>query len=184
MRESFEYEGTATGEYKCGLYATYCGREYEAVYLGLGRFILYSDVADDNFTFPAQDGRYLLQTDLRDSDLTRACEIRMIGIMKNSYENVMIREILEEGIVVSTYNPRLAFELNLRPVKELGFTGLIERDLLIGMYEERDYLWNPSLGICTAFCQAMNASCETTWFADKDRMTQFFVVENPQTEME
>ena len=94
MRESFEYEGTATGEYKSGLYVTYCGREYQADYLGLGRFVLYSDVVDDNFTFPTQDGRYLLQTDLRDSDLSRASEIRMIGIMRNSYENVMIREIL------------------------------------------------------------------------------------------
>lgn len=131
MRESFEYEGTATGEYKNGLYVTYCGREYEAVYLGLGRFILYSDVADENFTFPTQDGRYLLQTDLRDSDLTRASEIRMIG-----------------------------------------------------MYEERDYLWNPSLGIYATFCQALNTNCETTWFAEKDRMTQVYVVENPKKEIE
>lgn len=184
MRESFEYEGTATGEYKSGLYVTYCGREYEAVYLGLGRFILYSDVADENFTFPTQDGRYLLQTDLRDSSLTRASEIRMIGIMKENYENVMIREILEEGIVISTYNPRLSFELNLKPVKELGFTGLIERELLIGMYEERDYLWNPTLGIYATFCQALNTNCDTTWFAEKDRMTQVFVVENPNKEIE
>mgnify|MGYP000666334728 CR=1 FL=1 len=42
MRESFEYEGTTTGEYRCGLYATYAGKDYEAVYLGYGRFILYS----------------------------------------------------------------------------------------------------------------------------------------------
>lgn len=34
MRESFEYEGTTTGEYRCGLYATYAGKDYEAVYLG------------------------------------------------------------------------------------------------------------------------------------------------------
>lgn len=184
MRESFEYEGTATGEYKSGLYVTYCGREYEAVYLGLGRFILYSDVADENFTFPTQDGKYLLQTDLRDSDLTRACEIRMIGIMKDNYESVMIREILEEGIVVSTYNPRLAFELNLKPVKELGFTGLVERELLTGMYEERDYLWNPALGIYSTFCQALNVSCENIWFAEKDRMSQVYIVESSNNEIE
>lgn len=184
MRESFEYEGTATGEYKSGLYVTYCGREYPAAYLGLGRFILYSDYADENFTFPTQDGRYLLQTDLRDSSLTRASEIRMIGIMKESYENVMIREILEEGIVVSTYNPRLAFELSLKPIKELGFTGLIDRNLLVGMYEERDYLWNPTLGIYATFCQALHTNCETTWFAEKDRLTQVFVVENPTKEIE
>lgn len=179
MWESFEYEGTATGEYKSGLYVTYCEREYPAVYLGVGRFILYSDIPDENFTFPTQDGRYLLQTDLRDSSLTRASEIRMIGIMRESYENVMIREIFEEGVMVSTYNPRLAFELSLKPVKELGFTGLIDRDLLLGMYEERDYLWNPSLGIYATFCQAMNANCERTWFADKDRFTQVYVIENP-----
>lgn len=184
MREHFHYEGTATGEYKSGLYVTYCGREYPADYLGLGRFILYSDVADDNFSFPTQNGKYLLQTDLRDSNLSRASEIRMIGILKDNFENVMIREILEEGIVISTYNPRLAFELNLKPVKELGFTGLIERELLIGMYEERDYLWNPSLGIYATFCQALNADCETTWFVEKDRMTQVFIVENPKKEIE
>lgn len=184
MRESFEYEGTATGEYKSGLYVTYGGREYPAVYLGLGRFVLYSDVADENFTFPAQDGTYLLQTDLRDSSLTRASEIRMIGIMKENYENVMIREILEEGIIISTYNPRLAFELNLKPIKELGFTGMVDRELLIGIYEERDYLWNPALGIYAAFCQAMNTDCETAWFAEKDRMAQVFVVENPKNQIE
>ena len=44
MRESFEYEGTTTGEYRCGLYATYAGKDYEAVYLGYGRFILYSTI--------------------------------------------------------------------------------------------------------------------------------------------
>ncbi|MCI7790327.1 MAG: hypothetical protein MR531_06065 [Lachnospiraceae bacterium] len=184
MRESFEHEGTATGEYKSGLYVTYCGREYPAVYLGVGRFILYSDVADENFTFPAQDGRYLLQTDLRDTSLTRASEIRMVGIMKEGYENVMIRDILEEGVVISTYNPRLAFELNLKPVKELGFTGLVDRSLLIGMYEERDYLWNPTLGIYATFCQAVNADCENTWFADKDRIMQVCVIENPGNERE
>ena len=65
MRESFEYEGTTTGEYRCGLYATYAGKDYEAVYLGYGRFILYSTIADENFTFPTDDGRYLLQTESR-----------------------------------------------------------------------------------------------------------------------
>lgn len=180
MRESFEYEGTKTGEYKSGLYVTYCGREYPAVYLGVGRFVLYSDYADENFSFPTQDGKYLLQTDLRDTSLTGASEIRMIGIMKDNYENLMIREILEEGVIVSTYNPRLAFELHLKPVKELGFTGLINRNLLIGMYEERDYLWNPELGIYATFCQALNTKSENTWLAKKDRLTQIYVVENPQ----
>ena len=81
MKESFEFEGTSTGEYREGLYATYCGREYPAVYLGIGRFILYSDTPDENFTFPTDDGRYLLQVDLRDENLTLASEIRMIGIV-------------------------------------------------------------------------------------------------------
>ena len=52
------------------------------------------------------------------------------------------------------------------------------------MYEERDYLWNPSLGIYATFCQALNADCETTWFVEKDRMTQVFIVENPKKEIE
>ena len=145
MRESFEYEGTTTGEYRCGLYATYAGKDYEAIYLGYGRFILYSTIADENFTFPTDDGRYLLQTDMRDPLLTRASEIRMVGIVKDCFENVMIRNIFEEGVVISTYNPRLAFQLGLEPVKELGFTGLVDRKLLTGIYEEKDYLWNPSV---------------------------------------
>ena len=156
MRESFEYEGTTTGEYRCGLYATYAGKDYEAVYLGYGRFILYSTIADENFTFPTDDGRYLLQTDMRDPLLTRASEIRMVGIVKDCFENVMIRNIFEEGVVISTYNPRLAFQLGLEPVKELGFTGLVDRKLLTGIYEEKDYLWNPTLGIYTTLCQATN----------------------------
>ena len=68
MKERFDFEGTSTGEYREGLYVMYCGKEYPAMYLGVGRFVLYSDIADENFTFPTQDGRYLLQTDLRDED--------------------------------------------------------------------------------------------------------------------
>lgn len=177
MREQFEYKGTATGEYKEGLYAIYDGKEYPAEYLGVGRLILYSDSANEHFTFPLSDGRYLLQTDLRDELLTRAHEVRMIGIVKENYENVMIREIYEEGVVISTYNPRLAFELQLKPVKELGFTGLVDADILQGIYEERDYLWNPNIGIYATFCQSVSADCEQIWFAEKDRMTQVFMYE-------
>lgn len=175
MNEHFEYEGTSTGEYRNGLYVTYCEQDYPAVYLGAGRFILYSDTADERFTFPAGDGRYLLQTDVRDASLTRACEVRMVGMIKDRYESVTIREILEEGVIISTTNPRLAFELHLTAVKSLGFTGLIDRALLIGIYEERDYLWNPSLGIYASFCQAANADCNTTWFAEHDRIMQIYV---------
>lgn len=113
MKERFEFEGTSTGEYREGLYVMYDGKEYPAMYLGVGRFVLYSDTADENFTFPTQDGRYLLHTDLRDENLTRACSIRMVGIMNHCYESVMIRNILKEGVIVSTYNPRLGFELGL-----------------------------------------------------------------------
>lgn len=176
MREQFEYEGTATGEYKSGLYVTYAGQDYPAVYLGVGRYIIYSDYANEHFTFPTGDGRYLLQTDVRDELLTRANEIRMIGIVKDNYENVMIRDIFEEGVVISTYNPRLAFELGLKPIKELGFTGMVDRSLLLGIFEERDYLWSPKLGVYSTFCQAVNAESENVWIADKDRFTQLCVV--------
>ena len=176
MRERFENEGTSTGEYKCGLYVTYGGKEYDAVYLGVGRFVIYSDYADENFSFPSDDGRFILQTDLRDSLLTRAAEIRMIGVVKDCYESVMIRDILEEGIIISTYNPRLTFQLGLEPVKELGFTGVVDRDVLVGMYEERDYLWNPNLGIYSTFCQANNKKGECSWFVEPDRLTQLYMI--------
>lgn len=184
MREQFEFEGTITGEYKEGLYAMYDGIDYPAVYLGVGRFILYSDTPNEHFTFPTEDGRYLLQTDLRDELLTRANAVRMIGVMKGCHENVMIREIYEEGVMISTFNPRLAFELHLKPVKELGFTGLVDRNLLIGIYEERDYLWNPKLGIYATFCQSVNTACEHIWFVDSDRMTQVFVLESGSADKE
>ena len=176
MKESFEFEGTSTGEYRSGLYVTYCGIEYPAVYLGMGRFILYSDYADENFIFPDDNGKYLLQTDLRDEKITRASEIHMIGIIRDCFENVIIRDILEEGIIVSTSNPRLGFQLGLKPFKELGFTGLIDRSVLIGFYEERDYLWNPSLGIYSTFCQAVGIDEKTSCCIDKDRLTQFYFV--------
>jgi len=182
MQESFEFEGTATGEYRCGLYATYAGREYEAVYLGVGRFILYSNTPDENFTFPTSDGRFLLQTDMRDPLLTLAGEVRMVGIVKECYENVRVRDIFEEGVVISTYNPRLAFELHLEPVRELGFTGLVAREVLLGIYEERDYLWNPSLGICQTLCSAVGTRDDKAWFVDKDRFTQMYVIEHGKTE--
>lgn len=178
MRERFEFEGTSTGEYRGGLYVTYNGREYSAVYLGVGRFVLYSDMADTNFTFPIDDGRYLMQTDIRDEQLTKACEIRMVGVVKECYENVMIRNILEEGIIVSTYNPRLGFELGLKPIKELGFTGLIDRGLLLGMYEEYDYLWNSEFGVYSTLCSAIGANRENTWLMSDDRIAQFRIIEH------
>ncbi len=180
MKESFEFEGTSTGEYRGGLYVMYCGKEYPAMYLGVGRFVLYSDVADENFTFPTKDGRYLLQTDLRDENLTRASEIRMVGIVQKCYESVMIRNILKEGIIVSTQNPRLGFELGLQPVKELGFTGLVDWKILLGIYEERDYLWNPTLGICSTLCQVTGTKDKDSWFVGSDRMTQLYVMESPK----
>lgn len=176
MKERFEFEGTSTGEYREGLYVMYDGKEYPAIYLGVGRFVLYSDTADENFTFPTQDGRYLLQTDLRDENLTRACSIRMVGIMNHCYESVMIRNILKEGVIVSTYNPRLGFELGLKPIKNFGFTGLIDRKLLIGIYEERDYLWNPTLAICCTLCQVTGTKDKDSWYVEKDRMTQFYML--------
>ncbi|MDE5695996.1 MAG: hypothetical protein K2I96_01065 [Lachnospiraceae bacterium] len=178
MKERFEFEGTSTGEYREGLYVMYCGKEYPAVYLGVGRFVLYSNTADENFTFPTQDGRYLLQTDMRDENLTRACNIRMIGIMQNSYESVTIRNILKEGVIVSTSNPRLGFELGLRPVKNLGFTGLVDRKVLVGIYEERDYLWNPTLGICSTLCQVTGTRDKDSWFIENDRIMQLYMMES------
>lgn len=179
MKEKFEYEGTVTGEYKSGFYVTYAGQEYEAVYLGVGRFILFSDYPNEHFTFPVKGGQYILQTDLRDELLTCASETRMIGIVKGNYETVMIREIFEEGIMISTYNPRLAFELSLKPVKELGFTGIVDRDVLVDYYEEHDYLWNPKLGIYATFCQGAKTNNENTWFLDRDRFVQICTVDNP-----
>ena len=178
MKERFESEGTSTGEYREGLYVMYCGREYPAVYLGVGRFVLYSDIADENFTFPTQDGRYLLQTDLRDENITRAFDVRMIGIVQNCYESVTIRNILKEGVIVSTTNPRLGFELGLRVIKDLGFTGLVDRKVLIGIYEEREYLWNPALGICSTLCQVTGTKDKDSWFIEKDRITQLYVADS------
>ena len=177
MKERFEFEGTSTGEYRDGLYAMYNGKEHPAIYLGVGRFVLYSDTADENFTFPTGDGRYLLQTDTRDENLTRVNEVRMVGVVRECYENVMIRNILEEGVIVSTYNPRLGFELGLKPIKELGFTGLVDRKVLIGIYEERDYLWNPTLGICSTLCQVTGTKDKDSWFVENDRITQLYYME-------
>lgn len=176
MREQFEYEGTATGEYKTGLYAIYAGEEYPAVYLGVGRFILYSSNANEHFTFPVKDGRYLLQTDMRDELLTRVNEVRMIGITQEGHENVMVRGIYEEGIIISSYNPDLASSLGLKPIKELGYTGIINRELLCGIYEERDYLWNPQMGIYATFCQSLQNDSHSVWFAEHDRLAQFYVL--------
>lgn len=178
MRESFEYEGISTGEYRGGFYVTYDGREYSAVYLGLGRFIVYSDTADKNFTFPIDDGRYLMQTDIRDELFTRACEVHMIGVLRECYENVTIHDIVENGVIISTANPRLGFELHLKSVKDLGFIGLVDKSLLIGMYEERDYLWNPELGIYSTFCGAIGADYKNTWLMNKDRITQLCIMEH------
>ncbi|MDE6052532.1 MAG: hypothetical protein K2G55_01945 [Lachnospiraceae bacterium] len=178
MKERFDFEGTSTGEYREGLYVMYCGREYPAVYLGVGRFVLYSDAADENFTFPTQDGRYLLQTDLRDENLTRACDVHMIGIVCSCYESVTIRNILKEGVIVSTSNPRLGFELGLSSVKDLGFTGLVDRQVLAGIYEERDYLWNPALGICSTLCQATGTRDKDSWFIENDRIAQLYMMDS------
>lgn len=178
MKKRFEFEGTSTGEYREGLYVTYCGREYPAVYLGVGRFVLYSDAADENFTFPTQDGRYLLQTDLRDENLTRACDVHMVGIVRGCYESVTIRNILKEGVIVSTQNPRLGFELGLRPVRDFGFTGLVDRQVLIGIYEELDYLWNPALGICSTLCQVTGTRDRDSWFVENGRITQLYMMES------
>lgn len=180
MKERFEFEGTSTGEYRSGLYVTYSGIEYPAKYLGMGRFILYSDYPDDNFIFPTENNKYLLQTDLRDDNLTCASEIHMIGIIKECFESVMINNILEEGIVVSTTNPRIAFQLSLKPNNNSEFTGLIDKSILVGYYEERDYLWNPYLGIYSSFCQAIEAADNQSWFIDKDRMTKFFIMSHKQ----
>ena len=177
MREGFNYDGTSTGEYKDGLYVTYDGEDYPADYLGMGRFVLYSEQANEHFTFPTADGRYLLQTDTRDELLTRANEIRMVGVVRECYECVAIRDILKEGVIVSTYNPRLGFELGLKPVKELGFTGLIDRKILIGIYEERDYLWNPALGICSTISHIAGTKSKDSWYVNGDRMTQIYYME-------
>lgn len=155
----------------------YCGQEYPAMYLGVGRFVLYSNVADENFTFPTQDGRYLLQTDMRDENITLASEIRMVGIVRGRFESVIIRNILKEGVIVSTDNPRLGFELGLRSFKDLGFTGLIDRKILIGIYEERDYLFNPALGICSTLCQVTGTKDKDSWFVGSDRITQLYMME-------
>ena len=178
MKESFEFEGTSTGEYRSGLYVTYCGNEYPAQYLGMGRFILYSDYPDENFIFPTDNNKYLLQTDLRDENITCASEIRMIGIIKDCFESVIIHNILKEGIVVSTTNPRIAFQISLNQYKNGRFTGLIDKSLLVGYYEERDYLWNPRFGIYSAFCQSVDSSNNHTCFFDNDRISKLYFFSN------
>lgn len=178
MRERFEYEGISTEEYRGGFYVTYGGREYSAVYLGLGRFIVYSDTEDENFTFPVGDGRYLMQTDIRDELLTRACEVRMVGVLREAYANVAIHDITENGVVISTSNPRLAFSLDLKSAKDFGFVGLVNKSMFIGIYEERDYLWNPALNICSTLCEAIGADCSNAWLMNNDRITQLRIMEH------
>ena len=173
--KGFEFDGTPTGEYRSGLYVTYCGKEYLADYLGVGRFVLYSDYADSDFSFPNR-GKYILQTDLRDDKITCACEVHTCGIVKECFEHIKIHDIFEEGVVVSTKKPRLAFQLGLKPVDKYGFAGLIDRNVLAGIYEERDYLWNPGFSIYSTFCQAIGSTGENSWFVDKDRLTQFYIV--------
>jgi hypothetical protein len=178
MREYFNFGGSSTGEYKSGLYAVYCGKEYPAVYLGSGRYILYSNTRDENFAFPSQDGRFLMQTDLRDENLTHAYNITMVGVVKNCCESVTIMGIFEDGVLVSTDNARLGLELKLEPTKDDGFIGLIERQILIGMYDERDYLWNSTFGICATLCTATGAQRFDAWFAEKDRLSKYFRFDN------
>ncbi len=177
MREKFEFDGTSTGEYRSGLYVMYCGKEYPAVYLGVGRFVLYSDMEDENFTFPTQDGRYLLQTDIRDENITRASEIQMVGIIKGCYESVIIHDILEEGIIISTWNAHIGSKLELKPMKKWGFTGLVDKEILIGIYEERNYLWNPTLGICSTLCRVTGTRDKDSWFVDNDRLIRLYIAE-------
>lgn len=102
----------------------------------------------------------------------------MVGIVQTCYESVTIRNILKEGVIVSTNNPRLGFELGLRPVKDLGFTGLVDRKILAGIYEERDYLWNPALGICNTLCQVTGTRDKDSWFVENDRITQLYMMES------
>ena len=68
MRESFEIRRYDHGEYRCGLYATYAGKDMKLFTWDMAGFILvFHNCADENFTFPTDDGRYLLQTDMRGS---------------------------------------------------------------------------------------------------------------------
>jgi hypothetical protein len=174
MRDNFApEEGTTSGEFRNGLYAMYCGKEHPAVYLGVGRFILYSTTSDENFTFPSQDGRYLLQTDLRDENLSRVYEVRTIGVIKECYESVNVIVAFAKSVLISTYNPRLGFLLGLKLSKEYGFIGLIGREQLVGIYDERDYLWNPTFGICATLCHVSGAKKSDSWFAENDRLSQF-----------
>ncbi len=119
-----------------------------------------------------------MQTDLRDENLTRACDVHMVGIVRSCYESVTIHNILKEGVIISTQNPRLGFELRLKAVKELGFTGLVDRQVLAGIYEERDYLWNPALGICSTLCQITGTKDKDSWFVENDRIAQLYMMES------
>jgi hypothetical protein len=166
-------EGTTSGGFRHRLCAIYCGKEHPAVYLGVGRFILYSSNPDENFTFPSQDGRYLLQTDLRDENLTRVYEVRMIGVIKECYESVNVISAFEKSVLISTYNPRLGFLLGLKFSKKYGFIGQIDREHLVGIYDERDYLYNPVFGICATLCHVSGARKSDSWFAEHDRISQF-----------
>jgi hypothetical protein len=172
MGDNIESGGTPSIEYRNGLFATYRSKEYPAVYLGLGRLVLYSDTSDEYFTFPSQDGRYLLQTDLRDENLIRVYDVRTIGVIKECYESVNIMGSFGNSVLITTYNPRLGFLFGLKSSKEYGFFGLIERELLIGSYDERDYLWNPIFGICSTLCNVSEVNEADTWFAENDRLSQ------------
>jgi hypothetical protein len=173
MRDNYApEEGTTSGGLRNGLYAMYCGKEHPAVYLGVGRFILYSFIPDENFTFPSQDGRYLLQTDLRDENLTRVYEVRMIGVIKECYESVNIISAFNENVLISTYNPRIGFLFGLKSTKEYGFIGFVDSEVLVGIYDERDYLWNPAFGICATLCHVSGAKDSDSWFAENDRISQ------------
>jgi hypothetical protein len=174
MRDNFApEEGKTSDGLRTGLKAMYCGKEHTAVYLGVGRFILYSSTPDENFTFPSQDGRYLLQTDLRDENLTRVYEVRMIGVIKECYESVNVISAFEKSVLISTYNPRLGFLLGLKFSKKYGFIGQIDREHLVGIYDERDYLYNPTFGICATLCHVSGARKSDSWFAENDRISQF-----------
>jgi hypothetical protein len=158
MRDNFApEEGIASGKSRNGLYAVYCGKEHPAEYLGVGRFILYSATPDDNFTFPSRDGRFLLQTDLRDENLTKVYEVRMVGVIKECYESVHILSVFKKSVLISTCNPRLGFLFGLKSHKEYGFVGFINREFLVGMYDERDYLYNTTFGICATLCHVSGA---------------------------
>ncbi len=50
--------------------------------------------------------------------------------------------------------------------------------MLAGIYEERDYLWNPALGICSTLCQVTGTRDRDSWFIENDRMIQLYMMDS------